>query len=231
MRRLLRIALVLLALLVIGGVVLWRVSRTPPSWYQPPDVRASAVNELAETVENRMVEQAQKVRPRAEQWSLRVRENQINAWLAARLPKWIANQGDADWPADRSAVQVRLEPGAISIAAPIERGPSARTVVARIHPTLEPGGLRLNLDRVAVGRIALPGEPLANLLRIVEPMFPASFDFDRARTLMAMLDGTTLVEPEMNLADGRRVRLMALRIDEGVLEFTAQTLNESSDDE
>jgi hypothetical protein len=231
MRRLFRIALVVLALLVVGGVVLWRVSRTPPAWYHPPDVRAPAVNELAETVENRMVEQAQKVRPRAEQWSLRIRENQVNAWLATRLPKWIANQGEAEWSANRGALQVRFEPGAISLAAPIERGSSSRTLVARVQPTLESTGLRLNLDRVALGRIALPGEPLANLLRIVEPMLPASFDFDRARALMNVLDGTTLVEPEINLADGRRVRLMALRIDEGVLEFTAQTLNESSGDE
>ena len=226
MKRLLRFALVLVALIAIGAFVLWRVSRTPPAWYQPPNVRDPAVNELAETVENRMVELAQKVRPRAEQWSLRVRENQINAWLAARLPKWIANQGDTEWAADRIPVQVRLESGAISMAAAVERGQSARTVVARIQPTLEPGGLRLKLDSVALGRIALPGEPLANLLRIVEPMLPASFDLDEARDILKVLDGSTLVEPEMNLADGRRVRLIALRIDDGVLEFTAETVGE-----
>jgi hypothetical protein len=223
MNRRLRIALVLIALFILGAIVLWRISRSPPAWYRPPDALDTAVNELADRVEYRLVEEAQKVRPLHERWSLRVRENQINSWLATRLPKWLAHRGDTSWSQRAGTPQVRLEPGAISLAVPVLGGASARTVVARVHPDLVDDKLHITVDRVAVGKIALPGEPLSNLLTLIQPALPPDWEAPVTELAEALAEGQ-MIDPVIELADGRRVRLLAIRLDDGVLEFTAETI-------
>lgn len=229
MRRRTRILLIAIVLLVVAGLVLWRVTMSPPSWYRPPDVRDAAVAELAEKVEFRLVEEAQKVRPKAEQWSLRVRENQINSWLAVRLPKWIAHHGDSDWASRAGTPQIRLEPGTISVAVPMLEGALSRTVVVSVQPHMNDGALQARLSRVALGGMSLPGEPLANLLRMAGPLIPKSVDSQKVTEILHLLDGQHPIDPVFKLSDGRRVRVLQLRIDDGLLEFTAETLPESGD--
>jgi hypothetical protein len=229
MRRRTKFLLITTVLLGVAGLVLWRVTMTPPSWYRPPDVQDAAVADLAEQVEYRLVEQTQKVRPRAEQWSLRVRENQINSWLAVRLPKWIAHQGDADWASRVGTPQVRLEPGVISVAVPLLEGALSRTVVVSAELQLTDGTLHARLSRVALGGMSLPGERLANLLRIASPLIPRTINAREITSALQQLDGTNPIDPVFRLSDGRRVRMLQLRIDDGLLEFTAETLAESGD--
>jgi hypothetical protein len=109
---------------------------------------------------------------------------------------------------------------------PLLEGALTRTVVVSVAPQLADGVLHARLSRVALGGMTLPGEPLTNLLRIASPLIPRSISTQEITSALQQLDGTSPIEPVFKLSDGRRVRMLQLRIDDGLLEFTAETLPE-----
>lgn len=224
-RRWRRLLLGLFIIVIACGFALWRLSRIAPSWYRPPDPHDHRIILLADTVEYRLVEEAQKARP-AEQdrWTLRVHEGQINAWLSARLPKWIAHQGDAEWPEALGTPQVRIEPSGISLAVPMIQTDSARTLVARFKPAMSGDRLQLHVDRLALGRVGLPGEPLANLLQWLEKIAPQTLQSQQVQPVIELLAQRKPIDPQIELSDGRRVKLLELRLGDGWLDVSAVTL-------
>src|SRR5688500_13285802 len=156
MSRFRRIILALLILLATGVFVFWQLTRIDPAWYEPPDPTNQKVIALADQVEYGLLEHAQRIRPQQERWSIRLTQVQINSWLSARLPQWLAHRGE-QWPPQLGTVQVRLESEGISVAVPLIDNGSSRTIVARVKPVVSDGKLRLDVNQVAMGRIALPG--------------------------------------------------------------------------
>lgn len=232
LRRRRRRRFILLALLeavaiaiVIAALVLWRLTWTAPDWYAPPNPSDQAIINLADTVEYRLVEEAQKIRPpQADHWTLRVQESQINAWLSARLPKWIAHEGDITWPPQLGTPQIRIQPEGISIALPIDRNGSSRTIVARLKPAMAGEMLVFRIDRLALGRISLPGEPLANLFQRLTAAAPQAADDPRIKTALDLLSRGQGVDPNLKLQDGRRIRLINFTLGEGRIDLIVQTL-------
>jgi hypothetical protein len=229
LRRLRRATLVLLLIIIVAAVVLWRLSWIAPSWYEPPAASDTHSAALADKVETRVLEEAQKIRPTpADRWTIRVRQEQINAWLCFKLRKWIEYDRGGSWPPELGTPQVRIEADGLSIALPIARDAtsSSRTLVARIKPRIINSALALELDRVALGRISLPGEPLANLLQTLSDAAPQAKEDPTLTSVLDLLAQRTQIDPVIKLSDGRRVRLLDLRLGDGFIDLTAQTLAE-----
>lgn len=212
-------------MLIAAGVVLWRMTCIAPAWYALPDAHDPQIAALADKVENRMLEEAQKVRTDPQPWTLRVRESQINAWLSARLPQWIAHEQHSQWPEQLGTPQVKIDSQGISLAVPVQTGSRSRYIAARIRPQLIDGRLKLEIDRVALGRVVLPGEPLANLLRTLQGAVPSIAEDQKVRSALEILAGQRMVDPVTRLADHRKLRLLNLQLGDGWVDLTAQTLD------
>ena len=229
LRRLRRAALVLLLIVIVAAVAIWRLTWIAPAWYAPPAASDAQAATLADKVETRVLEEAQKIRESpADRWTVRVRQEQINAWLCFKLRKWIEYDRGGSWPQQLGTPQVRIEPDGLSIAMPIARDAkaSARTLVARLKPRIDRGALALELDRVALGRISLPGEPLANLLETLSDAVPQATDDATLKSVLDLIAQRTQIDPVIRLSDGRHVRLIDLRLGEGFIDITAQTLDD-----
>jgi hypothetical protein len=219
-----RVIVVVVVLALCGVALVWRLSRVPPAWYAPPPATDPIVVELADRAEYRLVQEAQKIRePDQDVWTLRIRQEQINAWLAARLRQWIEHEGER-WPQQLGTPQVSVTPDALSIALPLVGESTTRYIVARIKPVIAHGKLRLELHRVALGRISLPGEPLANLLKTVADAAPDALDLPQINTAIDWLRRRDAIDPVIDLADDRRVRILDLQLDDGWIDVTARTI-------
>lgn len=224
-----RIVLVAALALVGAGAFLWQWSKSPPAWYQPPDPGDAKVVALADRFEYGLVEHAQKIRPEGDSWTIRVRAEHMNAWLAARLPAWIAHDAELEWPSTLGTPQVHLEPGVVHLAVPVAlsaspaNGPT-RTVVVSLRPRIVDGGLALTLDRIAMGKLSMSGQPMSNLVSMVEQVAPRALENEQVQRMIDVLWGRELIDPVMVLADGRRVRATRVVAFEGFAEITARTM-------
>jgi hypothetical protein len=214
--------------LVMAGSVVWRMTYLKPTWYTPPAADDRAAASLADRAEYRLVEEVQKVRPQQEeQWTLRVRESQINAWLATRLQAWLEHEQNGAWPAQLGTPQVHIQSTGISMAIPLlnATGKVSRIVVARMSPEMSDGALMLHIDRLALGRVILPGEPLTNLMRLLGQAAPQTSSEPQMLKALDILAGKRSINPIFKLADSRRVRLLNFHLDEGMVDFTARTID------
>lgn len=218
-------------MLICAGSYLWRLSRATPGWYRPPNASDPQVAAFSEEVEFKLVQHVQEIRPAEEAWALRIREEQVNAWLAARLPQWLANDPTLVWPEELRTPQVRITSGGISLAVPVVRGDTTRFVTATFEPQVQQDERMLvNLDSVSLGQLMLPGDPAtyaADLMARVLAAVRTNPDPRMAETarqvLQAVMDREP-VEPEFKLADGRRVRVKNVVFGEGFVDVTAVTL-------
>lgn len=224
-----RVVIVALAFVCIAVFVLYRLSRMPPGWYDPP-ADTQQTRDFADRVEYRLVEEAQKIRPPDEQWTVRIRDEQINAWLAARLPQWVAREQDAQWPEFLGTPQVRLTESGIDVAVDIRSigsegdVSSRRFVVVRIVPAVNEDGLTLRADRIGAGRLLLPGEPAAHISAVIDRL-PSERVF--GEQVVAFLKELTTdghqLSSAIDLADDRHVQIVDLRLGEGLIDVTLQT--------
>src|SRR5262245_44866853 len=106
-----------LSVAVTGGLIALALTHITPAWWGPAAADDAAVTALAAEVENAVVRQITAARPPAsgdgpyasEPWSVSLQAKDANAWLAARLPRWLANQREGfAWPPNLSSVQVAL---------------------------------------------------------------------------------------------------------------------------
>ncbi len=106
---------VLLAALLLAGYML---ANTAPTWWNAtPDTGESALD-ISRALEQGVASQLTKVRgPGAQPWRVSVRTEDLNAWLNARLPQWLAHDASLPWPKDVRMPQVHIEPGGIEAAA------------------------------------------------------------------------------------------------------------------
>jgi hypothetical protein len=216
-----RVLLVLLLVVIGGGAWAWHRAGSAPEWYAPPNPADQRVVQLAERVEYGMVEEFHRIRPRDEAWRLRVEEDEVNAWFAARLPEWIEHHEEVAWPDSLGAPQVRVVENGMEIALGVE---GDHVLVTRVVPEIVDGEMRLVLDRVGVGRLTMPGATASRMLEIIEGALPAdAVGEDLAPLLSGLLTGGDGVESRIDLSDGRTVELMDLLLSEGAIEFTSRT--------
>jgi len=218
----------------VGAACLWWLARTAPSWYEPLDPADARVAEMAEGVEYGLVAEFHRIRPDAEPWTLRIREEYLNAWLASRMPEWIAHEDDLNWPEEFSAPQIRVGEDGIDLAVEVDIDGARHVLVTRVNPEVRDGRLELTFDRVGIGRVALPGAPAGKLLDLVDGMAPGGVldpvVIDTLRQALGAGAGLDLGS-HLELPDGRRVELLDLLARDGALDVTSRTLPPGKNDD
>lgn len=216
--------LVLIFAVAIAGTVYLALS--PPSWYAPPDPKAAESQGVK--LENAVATQASLVRNDSNstptslghEWSVSISQADANDWLASRLADWSRSR-DIKLPSNLQHPQVAFAPHRITIAGQVTLGGSTRVVAIDFSPRIAAAGeLYSQLAGARLGRLPLPIESILQLDWEVgkEKVTPQNIHDILAgnRPLMQ--------EPQVSLADGRRVQLLDISPTSGRLEIKCRTL-------
>ncbi len=222
-RRLAVIAAVAVLGVAAGGAVAWRMSWMAPSWWVSPvpdDAQAAA---LADRVEFRLTEEAHKIREDPV-FRLRITQEQVNAWLATRLPDWVAHRSGAPWPPQLGLPQVRLGKGTASVGIDVMTESGRRVVVADFRPRIRGGRLEFPIASVGVGRVRIPGASAAALVdRLRGPLSAELADDEVMDALSEALRGERHLDPVLRLSDGRTVELLEVSCEDGAIVLRCRT--------
>jgi hypothetical protein len=161
----------------------------------PPVTRASLPENAparGEAFEQALAAALTKIRPAGEEWAIAVDPADLNAWLATRLPQWIAHDPELTSLAPATTLRVAAIDGTL-ILEDSARAPGSAVISLPVTPSLTDGHLRLDIGVARIGRLPVPfaGSALATLLR-------------------DSLDRLAAGPAEIRLADRRRVELRAL---------------------
>ena len=211
----------MLTVAVAAGVA-WKLSWSMPVWWSPPQ-NDGDVEAYADRVEYRMMEEAQRIRDQREVWQLRIREEQINAWLATRLPKWVAHHHDLDWPEEIGRLQLHIGEERSSLAIEYFERDKPRVLVAHGRMYLDDGALCVVIEQVDLGRMPLPGRTIARVLERLESVAPDFLNSNQVRDVIDLVQDGSCADPGLSLADGRRVKLLELKPEDGSVVLTCRT--------
>ncbi|MFG0329269.1 MAG: hypothetical protein ACF8PN_05155 [Phycisphaerales bacterium] len=210
-------------LLVVAGAMVisiawaWRQSRQTPEWWAPVNPAAPEVEVAGEQFETRIVNETRRVRPESETWRIRIDENAVNAWLAARFPKWAESQFDGESIINRlSETHVRIEEeGVIRLGARYgERDEGQPLSIAMRLMMTEDGRVVGEIEDAAAGRLPLPAT------MVLDEILPRLDDALAA----AILDAEP-IDPVIPLGGGddRTIRIVSLDFEPGALTLRAKT--------
>lgn len=239
-RRWRRVVGVLVALAGVCGVTFalsWSLTRGQPAWWREPAGDAAAQAAMAQALENGVVSVLSTARPEGAVWVAHVRTEDANAWLASRLPKWLAAQSPPIvWPREVESVQVGFEDGAIYLGARVRTAGDAHYLSVRVEPELRgDGSLWARATSVRIGRLVLPAglvlsragraSTIGSALLSGEDLRAALATAPQAEAAVrALLGGLPVVrEPRVRLGDGRTVRLTGVDARDGRLVLTCST--------
>lgn len=238
---------ILLALIpcVIATTLLFALalSRLTPAWWVSVYAIAPEAAAQAERLEAAAMAQASLVRPgakdgavwRSEVWSVSLSESDANAWLGERLPRWVESRGnEIRWPAAVRGVRVVFREGAIWLGAQVRESEggdaSAQSIVSvGLTPRVDEGGrLWFSASSVDVGRLSMPPMVLRSARRDPGGSMLVPDSMSRRPDLAPLIDVLmgavpAAADPVMSLGDGRRVRLLSMRVRDGRLELTCRT--------
>ncbi len=219
--------------LLAMGVVL---AHATPGWWAPAPADDPATRQTAEALENGVVNQLHAWRAkdasakpeswRSEPWTVSLSASDANAWIAASLPKWLANhQKPIKLPPEVSELQVGFASGVVRIGARVRHEGASHVLSASVRPEIrEDGSLWLAATWVRLGRMPMPASWLLD--RALGASGDASgLDSPQTVAVARVLSGLepAAAAPELKLADGRRVRLLKIEPRDGQLWLTCRT--------
>lgn len=249
-------AMGLVIVLIVAVVAMSVQMNAPPVWWQTVAADNPEVASDAKELENAIFTQLHLRRDtvqtetesgevlRSAEWWVALPAEDANAWLAVRLPVWVAGKmfeaaEDAEpgegadelgvWPEELAEVQVSFQHPHILVGARMEQEGKQRYFSATLVPELrEDGTLWLVAKQVHVGRLSVPASwVLAEAEHRADDIVPEAFrGLPEAEAFFQIFAGERPFanEPEIRLGDGRRVRLLALRSnDKGKLEVKCRT--------
>ncbi len=152
---------VLIAALVVAGLIAWGWNRltSRPEWWSAAEPRSQVTAAQATEFENWVVKELHTVRPANQrEFVLELREDDINAWLAARLAPWARNQSPTDILGREDVVtefNVKVEADRIWIGthlAGADAGGFEKRIGIAVQPAVSPeGGLTTRVVDASVG--------------------------------------------------------------------------------
>lgn len=240
---------------VIAGYFLTKMT---PSWFRPQNPQDPLVMAAARRVENSIATVLTRVRkpdglaanqPASigpDRWAIALSAEDANAWLSARLPRWMETECDPPlaWPREVGAVQVAFENGKIYVGANLassdpSRPNAGRVLTATIEPVFdEDGALWTPARTIGMGRMGVPAglilsaaAPAPSREREGKSQQPSGapdqiVDMPQTRGVFNALAGNepTLRTPVLKIGDGRRVRLIDINPRDGRLIVTFETI-------
>jgi len=224
-----RVVFVLVILSIGAGWLIWAISASP-SWYDPPDVGDEAVRDLGHGTEMFVLEQLHKVREDDDTWRFRLRNDQMNAWLAVNLPAWYEHQTHERWPEELGLPQVSAELEGVNVGFRLPEAFGDRLVTVRAAPEVtDEGRLRIELNRVGLGRITLPAAATRRVVEAGRATFQGHLDERDLNDIVGLVLGDETVEPVLELSDGRLVRIDEINLEADAIVFTCRTLRDTDD--
>jgi len=202
-----RLLWLVLALLFGAALASFMLAAMPPVARPTLPVDASA---RGEAFEQALAATLTKVRPAGEEWAIAIDPADINAWLATRLPQWIAHDPALADLAPATTIRIAAISGALILEDSV-RPPGAAVVSLPVAPTLADGRLTLSIGTARIGRLPIPGaaSALAALLRTA-------------------LDDLASGPAQIRLGDGRRVELRDISCEPGRIALAFATLPAAS---
>lgn len=218
-RWLIAIPLVLLALLLAAAGWASRLWHATPDYWHVVEATGEPVEREAEQFERWMVERMHRVRPDARPWQLQLDAEQINRWLATRLPPWAANQGlePPEWLAHP---MVAINGGRLIAAAEVDAPEFQHIVSIAYVPRVGEGGVvELAVDRVYIGRLPLPYD--AAMDRAAANI--EADDAEQRQRFEELRQALHTIDLTIDLDDGRRVDVIGLEAAGGRLTLRCRT--------
>lgn len=245
------VGFVLVAISTAVVLIALALTRENPRWWTTVNPADPETIATAERVENGVTSALTQVRTTnnaagpesaaTAAWQVFITTEQANAWLNVRLRRWLvdqAEQGNLDfrWPEGVGQMQVSFQRGRIHLGAVITRPtpgggpPRSQTLAAALRPEFGPdGSLWMTAERIEIGRLAVPadwvigsGEKTAAKVADVSTELARQPQTER---VLAAIRGErpVLSRPSIKLADGRRVRIVAIEPADDRLVFTCTT--------
>ncbi len=220
----------LLMLLVVIAVVSWGIwlwSSKPAYWkeYRVDDPQFTM---QGQSLENRLPSELSKVRPLGEPWTITVAQDEINSWIATRLPNWLANRRDrlrthrlpSRIPEEIKQIMVAIEPRFLALAADIEAEDVNQVMSIEFKPFAGSNGLsRLEMTAMRGGRLWMPEGVIERVIQKYGSAEHAEKQFlEKFRNILLETD---LVYP---VDSNRVVEVMNLSLRQGELVATCRTV-------
>lgn len=213
------VLLAVAVVLALPPLMFWWMLSSEPSYWQPVDANDTRVRERAARVESEVSKQTTEVRPPEDRWSLVLTEEEINAWLAARLPRWLANQGvDDELIHAVPHAMAEITADDVELAAEVHYGGLDQIVRFVYRPVASANGepARLELQGLYAGRVPIPLDTVVEQLK--QRLDPDDRpDADQIRDLLRSVPLT------LRLADRRTVKIVGVELSEGLATLTCVT--------
>jgi hypothetical protein len=226
----------------------WAMTNLRPTWWPGEDLapldgrRAAELEATGADLESAVVSQLTMVRPQDEAitkrdgayrsavWGVSVSDEDMNAWLATRLPKWIESRGVSEsWPKDLRSVRVRTRPSGITLGMRFENEMGERRFVTlECLPELSlDGSIWLRATWVHLGKLPIPASAAMAKFNVSrEEYLPQDIaDGPQVTSVLRVLSGEipAMKQGLIRVDATRRVRLQGVDLREGRIELTCRT--------
>ncbi len=218
----------------------WALAASTPAWWtenQPAGTAKSVddQNLIATRLENAFITEATRARPtdpahpgRSEPWAVLIRESDMNAWLSVKAPRWLASPSGAvalpgnhrAWEASLAEARVKCRAGSLTLGVRLHTERTDRIVWLACTPSIRQGDLWLAAASLHIGKLQAP----AGWVLESKPAASGRGGGGGGDVLKAVLGTGPLVSPPtLRLHDGRRVRLLDVRVEDAAIVLTCAT--------